>query len=56
MVNRYFTFSYLNKPKCVGTENKTSLPADIKIFVNNLVDNFVCFEFLRVFFFYFYIS
>ena len=33
--DHHFTFSYLNKPKCVGTQNKTSLPADIKIFVNN---------------------
>ena len=33
--DHHFTFSCLNKPKCVGTQNKTSLPADIKIFVNN---------------------
>ena len=48
-------FSYLNKPKCIGTQNKTSLPADIKIFVNNCVDSFVCFEFLCVFLFLFLI-
>ena len=35
--DHHFTFSYLNKAKCDGKQNKTSLPADKKVFdfVNN---------------------